>query len=123
MTSAPSPVFRPGGISYLHIPSTDPSASARFYAHIFGWSVREHALHASFEDGSGHVIGAWVSDRPGVGDAGVLPYVYVENIEAILERVRQAGGDIRKPPYVEGNLLVATFADPGGSVMGVWQRR
>jgi hypothetical protein len=27
------------------------------------------------------------------------------------------------PPYPEGDLRVATFRDPAGNVIGVWQRR
>ena len=31
------------------------------------------------------------------------------------------GGEIVAAPYAEGNLSVATFRDPSGNVMGLWQ--
>jgi uncharacterized protein len=117
-----SPVFRSSGISYLHIPSNNPPQSAGFYQHVFAWKVRMEADHASFEDGTGHVIGAWVTDRESSGDAGVLPYVYVDDVDQVLTRVSANGGQVVRPPYAEGDLRVATFSDPSGTVIGVWQR-
>jgi hypothetical protein len=35
----------------------------------------------SFSDGTGHVIGHWRTDLPAAGQAGVLPYVYVTNLD------------------------------------------
>ena len=118
----PSPVFRCGGISYLHVPSLNSRQSAIFYQHVFGWKVRTEADPASFKDGTGHVIGAWVPDRSPSGNTGILPYVYVDNIDQVLAQVSAHGGEVVRPPYAEGDLLVATFSDPSGTVIGVWQR-
>jgi uncharacterized protein len=112
---------RLSGISYLHIPATNPRQSAAFYEAVFGWELRGDADHPSFDDGTGDVIGAWVTDIPPAGDAGVLPYVYVDSVDATLERVAAHGGDVAKVPYPEGDLWVATFRDPAGNVIGVWQ--
>jgi uncharacterized protein len=121
-TGAPSPVFRSAGISYLHIPSNDPKQSASFYQRVFGWRVQVNTDDAGFEDGTGHVIGAWVKDRSPSGDAGVLPYVYVESVDQVLERVSASGRQVVRAPYAEGDLRVATFRDPFGTVVGIWQR-
>jgi len=115
-------MFRSAGISYLHTPSDDPGQSASFYQHVFGWTVRDDTDHASFEDGTRHVIGAWVKDRSPSGDAGVLPYAYVESVDRVLERVSARGRQVVRAPYAEGDLRVATFRDPFGTVIGVWQR-
>jgi len=32
-----------------------------------------------------------------------------------------AGGEVVRAPYQEGNLWVATFRDPAGNVVGLWQ--
>src|SRR6266566_3341464 len=98
-------LVRPGGISYLHIPATDVGAAARFYESVFGWDVHGHdSARPGFVDGTGHVAGAWMSDQA----------------EAV-ERVVAYGGEIVAAPYAEGNLSVATFRDPSGNVMGLWQ--
>jgi uncharacterized protein len=115
-------MFRVSGISYLHIPAEDARESAQFYSSVFGWKIRDHPEHPSFEDGTGHVVGAFVTNRPVSGDSGVLPYIYVDNVDDALESVAVHGGDIAMPPYPEGNLWVATFHDPAGNVVGVWQQ-
>ena len=71
---------------------------------------------------AGAMIGEWVTGRVTSQDSGILPYIYVHGIDAVLERIRASGGEIIKPPYPEGNLWVATFRDPGGNVIGIWQQ-
>jgi len=36
--------------------------------------------------------------------------------------VAARGGVVIEVPYAEGDLRVATFRDPAGNVIGVWQR-
>jgi uncharacterized protein len=117
-----SSVFCAGGISYLRIPAADPQRSAAFYAAVFGWSVRTDRDDPSFEDGTGHVIGHFVADQPVAGEAGLWPYVFVESLDETLERIVAGGGEVVTPPYPEGDLRVATFRDPAGNVVGVWER-
>src|SRR6266700_582340 len=116
------PVFRPGGISYLRIPAQDPHQAAAFYQAVFGWKVRSDRDDPSFEDGTGHVIGHWMTDLPVAGEAWVLPYIYVGRIDDTLERITAHGRELVTPAYPEGDLWVATFRDPAGNVLGVWQR-
>ena len=115
-------VFRPGGISYLRVPATDPRGSAAFYEGVFGWRIDADREDPSFEDGTGHVIGHFMAEQPVAGDAGVLPYVFVQRVDETLEKVVAHGGEIVTPPYPEGDLRVATFRDPAGNVIGVWQQ-
>lgn len=63
-----------------------------------------------------------MADVPVAGEAGVLPYVFVERFEKTLEKVVAQGGEVVTPPYPEGDLRVATFRDPAGNVIGVWQQ-
>jgi predicted enzyme related to lactoylglutathione lyase len=115
-------VFRVGGISYLRIPAQDPQRSAAFYEAVFGWTVRSDREDPSFEDGSGHVIGHFVEELPVAGEAGVRPYIFVESIDVTLDKVVAEGGQVETAPYPEGDLWVATFRDPSGNMLGVWQR-
>ncbi len=115
-------VFRPGGISYLRIPARDVRQSASFYRAVFGWKVRDDPDSPAFEDGTGHVIGHWRTDLPVAGEAGVLPYIYVNRVDDALWQVNEHGGEVVRTPYPEGDLWVATFRDPAGNVLGVWQR-
>jgi uncharacterized protein len=117
-----SSVFRVGGISYLRIPAADPGRSADFYATVFGWQVATDRDDPGFEDGTGHVIGHFVSDLDTAGEAGVRPYVFVDSLDETLEKIIADGGAIVTAPYPEGDLWVATFRDPSGNVVGVWQQ-
>jgi predicted enzyme related to lactoylglutathione lyase len=116
-----SPVFRRAGISYVRIPGADPHRLAAFYASVFGWKVDLDRADPSFEDGTGHVIGHFVSDQSVAGQGGVRPYIFVERVDDALAGVAARGGAVEETPYPEGDLWVATFRDPAGNVLGVWQ--
>jgi predicted enzyme related to lactoylglutathione lyase/carbon monoxide dehydrogenase subunit G len=111
---------RAGKLSYLQIPATDIEASATFYEKIFSWSLSGSSRHRSFTDASGELLGAFVTGREISRTAGLLPYIYVDGIDAAVERIRDAGGEIHEGPRPEGPLSVATFRDPAGNLMGIW---
>jgi predicted enzyme related to lactoylglutathione lyase len=116
------PVFRPGGISYLRIPAPDPQTAAAFYEAVFGWTVRRDRDDPAFEDGTGHVIGHFRSDHAVAGEDGVRPYVFVESLDATLEKAVAEGAEVVEAPYPEGDLWVALIRDPGGNVVGLWEQ-
>jgi uncharacterized protein len=116
-------LFDHGRLAYLQIPATNVQDSAAFYTTNFNWQVRgEGADHLSFADATGDMIGAWVTDLAISVTPGVLAYIYVHGIDAALERIAATGGEIVKPIYPEGDLWVATFRDPAGNVLGIWQQ-
>jgi predicted enzyme related to lactoylglutathione lyase len=117
-----SRVFRDAGVSYLQIPASDPQKAAAFYQGVFGWTVDTNRPDPSFADGTGHVIGHFIADASVAGEAGVRPFIYVERVDDTLEKVAAHGGAVVTTPYPEGDLWVATFRDPAGNVLGVWQR-
>jgi hypothetical protein len=114
-------VARPGGISYLEMPARDAAESAEFYRAVFGWHVRGDSGSPSFSDGTGHVIGHWRADLPAAGEAGIRPYIYVTRLGEVLRAAVAQGAEIVASPYPEGNLTIATFRDPAGNVIGIWQ--
>jgi predicted enzyme related to lactoylglutathione lyase len=116
-----NPLFRHGKLSYMQIPATDVMASSAFYEAVFGWTLRGDERHRSFDDTSGELIGAWNPDLGISREPGILPYIYVEGVGATLDKVKENGGEVVRDPYPEGDLWVATFRDPAGNVLGVWQ--
>ena len=111
-----------GHVSYLEIPAVDTEKSATFYEAVFGWAVERRANgRRSFDDGTGTLIGSWATGRTASREPGLLPYIYVNHIDAIIERLVKKGGEVVTPPYPEGDLWVATFRDPAGNLLGVWQ--
>ena len=105
----------------MRIPAPNPTELAAFYRAVFGWAVDEGRGDPKFEDATGHVIGHFMPELPVAGESGVIPYVYVESVDGTLEAAVARGGDIATRPYAEGNLRVATFRDPAGNLIGVWQ--
>jgi predicted enzyme related to lactoylglutathione lyase len=114
-------IARSNSITYIQIPAENPSALASFYTSVFGWSKRGDGDHVSFGDASGYVIGAFVTGRTISREPGILPYVYVDSVEATLAKATANGAEIVRPRYDEGGLWVATIRDPAGNVIGVWQ--
>jgi predicted enzyme related to lactoylglutathione lyase len=114
---------RQGKLSYVQIPALDVRCSAEFYARTFGWSTRDDGKpsHLSFGDASGDLIGAFVTDVAVSREPGVLPYIYVTEIDSTVRLIEGGGGEIVRAPYPEGDLWVATFRDPAGNVIGIWQ--
>ena len=112
---------RPGAVTYLHIPASDVRRAAAFYRDVFGWSIdRPDSDRPSFDDASGLLSGAWISEHLAVVEPGLLPYVYVADVEETVARIITHGGGIVTELYPEGLLTVATFRDPAGNVIGLW---
>lgn len=112
-------VFRPGSVSYLRIPASDVVRSTEFYRIAFGWQTENGS--GRFTDATGHVIGHFMTELAAVGEAGVVPYIYVEDIDATLAKVQAVGGNVNRAPYPEGDLWVAVIRDPADNAIGVWQ--
>jgi hypothetical protein len=104
----------------------DPDAAANFYGGLFGWD---------FEDvsppGGRYLVGrirgrdvAAISSPP----EGAPPmamwntYVCVDSADETAAKVREAGGRVLADPFDIGDAgRMATFADPEGAVVCVWQ--
>jgi predicted enzyme related to lactoylglutathione lyase len=113
---------RHGGLSYLEIPAIDARRSSDFYEKVLGWSLRERGTDdPRFEDTTGHLIGRWVTGCAIAREPGLLPYFYVNRIDEAVAQVVAEGGEVVRAPYPEGNLWVATFRDPAGNLIGLWQ--
>jgi predicted enzyme related to lactoylglutathione lyase len=115
-----------GKICYLEIPANDIEVSANFYAKIFDWKVRVRGDgERAFDDATGAVSGSWVLGRSPSREPGMLVYVMVESIDATLEAVSQAGGQTVTPRTAlgPGGQAFATFRDPTGNIIGLYQDR
>jgi hypothetical protein len=116
------PTIANGKICYVEIPATDIECSAAFYQAVFGWNIRLRGDgHKAFDDGVGEVSGAWVKGRPPAAKPGLLVYVMVDSVEAVIKAVVANGGTIVQPIGADAPEITARFADPAGNVMGLYQ--
>jgi len=112
---------RPGAVTYLELPATDVRRAAAFYRDVFGWTINgPDSDRPSFDDASGLLGGAWISGHLAAAEPGLLPYIYVSDIEQTVALILTLGGTILTEPYPEGLLTVATFRDLAGNVIGLW---
>jgi predicted enzyme related to lactoylglutathione lyase len=106
-----------GQVCYLQVPALELIESAAFYEKIFGWQIERNS--PSFE--APGLIGQWVTDRAPARDTGVLIWINVVGIDAVLESVRASGGEVIEPPSPDGPRWLATIRDPAGNVLGIAQ--
>lgn len=111
-----------GSITHFELYSGDPKATRAFYEAVFGWTFEGIA-----DDGYtmarpptppyGGVMQA--SDEMPVG---TLLYLLVEDAEAAMAAVGEAGGHVLREPFeVEGWGTMAVFEAPGDLVLAAWE--
>jgi uncharacterized protein len=112
-----------GKICYIEIPAVDVDTSAKFYSTVFDWKVRARGDGArAFDDTTGAVSGTWVLGRPVAREASMLTYIMVDSIDATLKKLVAAGGTLVTPrKAIGGGGAFATFRDPAGNQLGLYQ--
>ena len=115
---------------WVEIRTRDTDKATKFYEDLLGWKV----VRKETADGSDY----WIFDtgdeprvenlrrgalwlRPDDADHGVVIYVVVEDIEAILQQVADLGGEVILPKTPQGSAFKAYFTDPDGNLFGLWQ--
>ena len=122
----------PNTFDWIEIRTGDIEQTARFYEGLFGWKVvnREEAEGQDYwiidtgDDPRPENLrrgGLWL--RPAGQPLGVVVYVLVADIAATLQCVVELGGTIITPRTAQGPAFRATFADPSGNVLGLWEER
>ena len=109
-------------ISYIELAADDLAASKAFYATAFGWQFNDYGpTYAGIRtaSGDGEVGGLNTSNEGGPGGALVL--LVSDDVDASLAAVEAAGGRVVTPveAYPGGRRFM--FADPAGTVLGVFQ--
>jgi predicted enzyme related to lactoylglutathione lyase len=112
-----------GKICYLESPANRAEDSARFYADIFGWKVRERGDGNLAFDDTGGVSGTWVKESDRTPDENTRIYIMVDSIAASLKQIENAGGRVVTPRTDIGPNLgaFAAFTDPVGNEFGLYE--
>jgi uncharacterized protein len=111
-----------GKICYIELPAVDIAKSARFYASVFGWTMRKRGDGATaFDDTTGEVSGSFVSGRKTWETPGVLFYIMVDSVADTCKTIEKNGGSIVQKIGVDAPEITARFRDPGGNIVGLYQ--
>ncbi|HWF71868.1 MAG TPA: VOC family protein [Solirubrobacteraceae bacterium] len=123
MSTSGPPTLATGKICYIEIPATDLDGSVAFYREAFGWHIRRRGDGSiAFDDAVSEVSGTFVLDRSPATDPGLMIYIMVADAEAATQGVMAAGGEIVVPVDPAAREQVATFRDPAGNVLGIYQQ-
>ncbi|MBB1508403.1 VOC family protein [Tessaracoccus sp. MC1756] len=101
-----------------------PKAQA-FYGSLFGWRFD----NSGEEYGNYHmimradeVVGGAMVQQPDMGIPTWCIYLRTDDIRAMTERARQAGGEIHvEPMEIPGQGTMAFLSDSTGAALGAWQ--
>jgi|HubBroStandDraft_6_1064221.scaffolds.fasta_scaffold05523_4 predicted enzyme related to lactoylglutathione lyase len=109
---------------YVEIPAANVHESASFYEKVFRWNIRHRGTFRPCFDDAGTVSGAWVTGRDVARAPGLLPYIWVDDIDATVAQVALHGGSIITSPHPDepgSTSWIATFRDPAGNAIGLYQ--
>ncbi len=119
--------YQPGTPSWVDLASPDLTASASFYASLFGWSAEDQGPEAGhyhmFEKDGAAVAGAGPIMMEGQPPAWTT-YVSVADADDAIAKIKAAGGTVFVEPMDVLDVgRMAVFADPSGAAAAVWQPR
>jgi predicted enzyme related to lactoylglutathione lyase len=107
-------------VTWFEISTSDAKAARAFYAELFGWKLQvlQEANYALVDTGVEGAIGGGIGQAQGPNQ--VVFYIQVDDPQAYLDRIQQAGGKTVVPvTEIPGMVTFAQFADPQGNVVGL----
>jgi len=109
----------PNHIAYLELPANDITECKRFYGSVFGWNFEDYGPSYAAFSNSG-LEGGFNADTS-EKTRSPLPVIATSKIEAMVDRVVQAGGKITVPIFAFPGGRRFHFADPEGNELAVMQ--
>lgn len=112
-------------VIYFEIPSADPDSNRRFYEQAFGWQFQQWGFAAYWmaNTGSEHQPGINGAVMQELGpEQSVINTIGVDDIDAAIAKIQQAGGRIMKPKKaIPAVGWIAFFTDPDDNLFGILQ--
>lgn len=109
-------------LDYVEIATDDIARSKKFYSEAFGWAFNDYGSDYAGIQGAG-------PDDPEVGGLnpeaapspdGVFVQLFSDDLDASVEAVKAAGGEVVNGPYGFPGGRRFHFTDPSGNELGVW---
>jgi uncharacterized protein len=119
-----------GTPNWVDLQTTDQSAAKQFYSSLLGWSYDDNPMPGgggvyAMATVNGETVAAIAPMPPGAPE-GRPPmwntYIAVDDVDAAVDKVPAAGGQVLMPAFDIGDAGRMSFvADPTGAVVGLWQ--
>ncbi|MBI0299039.1 VOC family protein [Streptomyces sp. PRKS01-29] len=117
--------FAEGVPCWADVLLSDLAAGRRFYGELFGWTFQEIATdYGTFTRAllGGKDVAGLVPKPDGRMPTVWNVYFAAQDAATTAVRIREAGGRVITPPvWIDEFCVMATAADPGGAVFGIWQ--
>jgi predicted enzyme related to lactoylglutathione lyase len=110
-------------INYIEFAAQNLPATKAFFSQVFGWTFVDYGPeYASFSRNGSGVDGGFyaapLQSRTATG--GALIVIYSADLEASLQAVAAAGGQITKPIFSFPGGRRFEFSEPSGNELAVW---
>lgn len=119
---------KPGSIGWHDLTVPDAERVRDFYQRVAGWTAQPIDMggYSDFAMGAPGADGAVAGICHARGtNAGLPPvwmvYIVVENLDAAIEEVGAAGGEVVSPAKSAGGGRFAVIRDPAGAVCALYQ--
>ena len=116
-------MFTPKGkFSWYELMTSDTKAAGKFYSDVVGWSTKEMPggdgpAYTTFNIGDVGIAGMLHL----TGHTGWVGYISVDDVDAHIEKIVEAGGKLWRPATdVPGMLRFAVLSDPQGAAIVVF---
>ena len=111
-------MFSPKGkFGWYELMTSDTKAAGKFYSDVVGWTTKEMpsgngSTYTTFNIGDAGLAG--MLNIP--GHTGWIGYIAVDDVDAHIEKIVEAGGKLWKPATdIPGMLRFAVMSDPQGA--------
>ena len=121
--------YAQGTPNWVDLQTTDQSAAKQFYASLLGWRYDDNPMPQggvySMAALNGDTVAAIAPMPPGAPES--MPpmwntYIAVDDVDAAVDKVGPAGGQVLMGPVDIGEAgRMAFVADPTGPAVGLWQ--
>lgn len=117
-------MFTPKGkFAWYELMTSDTKAAGKFYSHVVGWSTNEIPAseggmpYTTFNLGDVGIAGMLKLE----GHVAWIGYIAVDDVDAHVEKIVEAGGKLWKPATdIPGMLRFAVLSDPQGAAIVVF---
>lgn len=108
-------------IDYVEFASGDLAKSKAFFAKAFAWTFQDYGPTYAAMTNAG-IDGGMQAD-PAEQSAAPLVILKADDLEAAMEAVKAAGGEIVKPIFAFPGGRRFHFREPGGNELAVWSEK
>ncbi|MGB0865398.1 MAG: VOC family protein [Granulosicoccaceae bacterium] len=108
-------------VNYLEFAARDFAATKTFFSQVFGWEFEDYGPEYTAFSKAGIDGGFYAADLEAKPDSGsVLVVFYSANLEATLQKITDAGGEIAKEIFSFPGGRRFHFREPSGNEFAVW---